>query len=114
MSISRGEEVMRKAIILCTLLLVGTAFVLAQTATPRVTKRQVKQHTRIERGVKSGELTPGETKALERQQGKVAADKAKAKSDGVVTSKERARLTHEQNRASKTIYRLKHNTKTAK
>lgn len=103
---------MRKAIILCTLLLVGTASVLAQTSTPRVTKRQVKEHARIEQGVKSGELTPGETKALKRQQGKIALDKAK--SDGVVTQKERAKLTREQNRTSKTIYRLKHNTKTAK
>jgi hypothetical protein len=105
---------MRKAIILCTLLLVGTASVLAQTSTPRVTKRQVKQHARIEQGVKSGELTPGETKALKRQQGKIALDKAKAKSDGVVTQKERAKLTREQNRASKTVYRLKHNQNTAK
>ena len=105
---------MNKAIILCALLVVGSAFASAQTATPRVTKRQLKQQARIEQGVKSGELTAGETKRLEMQQGKIQRDKAKAKADGVVTPAERAKLAREQNRANRKIYRLKHNDKTAK
>ncbi len=36
----------------------------------------------------------------------------KAKSDGVVTKKERAKLQAEQNKASRTIYRKKHNLRT--
>lgn len=83
----------------------------AQTATPKVTKRQGNQQDRIHQGVKSGELTKGEAAKLEAQQGKIAVDKAKAKSDGVVTAKERAKLRHEQNRASKNIYKKKHNAK---
>jgi hypothetical protein len=105
---------MKKAIVLCALLVLGSAFASAQTATPRVAKRQLKQQARIEQGVKSGELTAGETKRLEREQGKIQADKTKAKSDGVVTPAERAKLAREQNRANRKIYRLKHNDKVAK
>jgi hypothetical protein len=83
----------------------------AQTATPKVTKRQHHQQQRIKQGVKSGELTKGEAARLEAQQGRIAVDKAKAKSDGVVTPKERAKLNREQNRASRNIYRKKHNAK---
>jgi hypothetical protein len=105
---------MKKAILVCMLLAFGIAGASAQTATPRVTKRQVNQQERIANGVKSGELTPRETRRLERQQGKIAADKAKAKSDGVVTPQERAKLTREQNRASRHIYHQKHDAQTAK
>lgn len=106
--------VMKNAILLCALLVLGSAFASAQTATPHVTKRQLKQQARIEQGVKSGELTAGETKRLELQQAKITADKRKAKADGVVTPAERAKLAREQNRASRKIYRLKHNDKVAK
>jgi len=106
--------VMKKAILLCALFVIGSAFASAQTATPRVTKRQLKQQARIEQGVKSGELTAGETKRLEREQGKIQADKRKAKADGVVSPAERAKLAREQNRANRKIYRLKHNEKEAK
>lgn len=84
---------------------------LAQTATPRVAKRQVNQQERIHQGVKSGELTKGEAVRLEAQQAKINRDKKQAKADGVVTPRERAKLAHEQNRASKNIYVKKHNKK---
>jgi hypothetical protein len=105
---------MKATMILCGLLVLGSALASAQTATPRVTKRQLHQQARIEQGVKSGELTAGETKRLEFQQAKIQADKRKAKSDGVVTPAERAKLTREQNRANRKIYRLKHNDNVAK
>lgn len=105
---------MKQLIVLCALIAIAVSSVSAQTATPRVTKRQVQQQARIREGVRSGELTPGETRRLERQQAKIAADKQKAKSDGVVTPKERAKLTHEQNKSSRRIARLKHNGRTAK
>ena len=105
---------MKRVIVLCTLLIVGSAFASAQARTPHVAKRQLKQQARIEQGVKSGELTAGETKRLELQQAKIQSDKRKAKADGVVTPAERAKLAREQNRASRKIYRLKHNEKEAK
>jgi hypothetical protein len=98
--------------VLAVALIGSVAF--AQTATPKVTKRQIHQQQRIKEGVKSGELSKGEAAKLEAQQGKIAVDKAKAKSDGVVTAKERAKLHHEQNKASKNVYRKKHNLKEAK
>lgn len=105
---------MKQAIVLCALLVLGSALASAQTATPRVTKRQLKQQARIEQGAKSGELTAGETKRLELQQAKIQHDKKVAKSDGVVTPAERAKLAREQNHANRKIYRLKHNEKEAK
>ncbi len=105
---------MRNVIILGVVLAVGALSVSAQIATPRVTKRQVHQQARIKEGVKSGELTPGESRRLERQQAKIAVDKAEAKSDGVVTPAERRKIAREQNRASKRIYREKHDAQVRK
>jgi uncharacterized membrane protein YebE (DUF533 family) len=86
----------------------------AQTATPNIDKRQANQEKRIEQGVKSGELTPKEASRLENREAKLQADKEKAKADGVVTKKERAKLQHEANRDSKAIYRQKHDAQKAK
>ena len=105
---------MKRILVLVALVAMGLTSVTAQTATPRATKRQVKQQARINQGVKSGELTPGETRRLERQQVKIQHDKKVAKSDGTVTPAERAKIAREQNRASKRIYRMKHNDKTTK
>lgn len=85
----------------------------AQTSTPRVDQREVNQQNRINQGVASGQLTPKETAKLEAGQAKVDAKEAAAKSDGVVTAKEKARLARAQNRQSRKIYRQKHDAQTA-
>jgi hypothetical protein len=46
---------------------------------------------------------------LENQQDRIERMEDRAKADGVVTRAERARLTHRQNKASRNIYRKKHN-----
>ena len=99
---------------LLMLLAIWCGSALAQTKTPTIDKREHRQQVRIHEGVKSGELTPGETRRLEAQQGKINVDEAKAKSDGVVTARERAKLMKEQNRASRNIYRKKHNARVRK
>lgn len=81
--------------------------------TPVITKRQAKQHARIHQGVKSGELTKGEAAKLRAEQRKIAAEKRVAKADGKVTPAEKRIITKDQNKASRDIYRLKHNKKTA-
>jgi hypothetical protein len=94
-----------------------TAFTQDQPApakTPRVMKRQIKQQARIKEGVKSGELTKGETRRLELEQAKIQHDKKAAKADGQVTPQERRKLTREQNKASRDIRRLKHNERVSK
>jgi len=82
------EEIMRKLIILAAVMMLASGMSFSQTATPKVTKRQVNQQARIREGVKSGELTKKEAVKLEGQQAKISHDKAKAKSDGVVTERE--------------------------
>lgn len=105
---------MKRGVILLAVFAIGATLATAQTATPRVTKRQVQQQARIKEGVKSGELNRRETRRLEREQAKIAVDKAKAKSDGVVTPAERAKLKREQNRASRHVARQKHDAQKKK
>lgn len=81
----------------------------AGTKTPGINKRQQRQHRRIRQGVSSGELTRGETKQVVQQQKEIQQDKKEAKADGTVTKQERAAIHREQNRASRNIYRKKHN-----
>lgn len=81
----------------------------AGTTTPRVDRRQAKQHARIAQGVRSGELTRGEAARLRSGQRQIRRMEHRAKSDGVVTPGERARLTRAQNHESRAIRRLKHN-----
>ena len=81
-------------------------------ATPRIDQRQANQQKRIDQGVASGQLTGREAVRLERREGKIAVNEAKAKADGVVTPAERRRLRGEENRASKAIYRQKHDRQT--
>jgi hypothetical protein len=80
----------------------------SKNATPGINKRQRNQQRRIRQGVKSGELTKHETRRLEREEGKIQADKLQAKSDGKVTKAERKQLHKELNKAIKDIHKQKH------
>lgn len=75
----------------------------------RVANRQVRQTHRIGQGVASGELTAGETRRLAKQQRNIQRTKKRAWSDGTLTRKERVRIEAKQDRASRNIYRKKHN-----
>jgi hypothetical protein len=76
-----------------------------------VGQRRQNQQDRIANGIKSGQLTAGETAKLENQQRginqQVAADR-KA-NGGKLTGGEKAQINHEQNQASRNIYQKKHN-----
>lgn len=76
-----------------------------------INKRQNTQARRIGQGVRSGSLTVRETVRLGKQQVRIQKQKRRYKADGVFTRKERARVQHHQNKASKRIYRLKHNNR---
>lgn len=95
-------------IVLVTLAMAGAAFAQADPATPRVDRREARQQKRINQGVASGQLTPKEAARMEAQQGRIENAEARAKSDGVVTAKERAALAKRQNKASRNIHRNKH------
>jgi len=76
--------------------------------TPRLDQREHNQRGRIHDGVASGELTRPEARRLAAGQAHVRRAEARAKSDGVVTGRERAHLQHEANQQSRRIYRQKH------
>jgi hypothetical protein len=79
------------------------------TYDPRHHQREVRQEARIVHGVASGRLTPWETRALGRDQARISHMEARMSSDGWLNPRKRMRLEREQNRASRHIWRLKHN-----
>jgi hypothetical protein len=93
----------------------------AQTATPAakpdpsVAQRKENQQDRIANGVKSGQLTAGETANLETKEaainGETKADRAA--NGGKLTSAEKTQINQQQNGLSKQIYQDKHNANTA-
>jgi hypothetical protein len=77
-------------------------------------QREENQQDRIAQGVRSGQLTAGETARLENQQQgihrEVAADRQA--NGGHLTGADRRAINQSQNRASRNIYNKKHNGKT--
>ena len=81
---------------------------------PTIAQRKENQQDRIANGVKSGQLTAGETAKLENQQKgihqQVQADRAA--NGGKLTTGEKQQISKEQNKVSKNIYNKKHNART--
>src|SRR5271163_604832 len=79
-----------------------------------VGQRQTNQQQRIAQGVKSGQLTAGETAKLENNQRAInqqtKADRAA--NGGKLTGGEKTQINKEQNQQSKNIYNKKHNART--
>ena len=75
---------------------------------PRVNQHQSNQRDRIAQGVRSGELTRGETRQLAQEQRAIRQKERLYKSDGVLTRDERKDLHLDQKAASKDIYNEKH------
>jgi hypothetical protein len=88
--------------------------VFAQANTPGIDQRQANQERRIDQGVASGQLNARETARLERGQQRIENQETRAKSDGVVTARERAHIQHTQDVQSKRIYRQKHDRQVAR
>ncbi len=95
--------------------------VAAQTsATPAVApppgtihQRKENQQDRIAQGVKSGQLTAGETAHLEHREAKINKEihKDRVANGGKLTPAERRQINRQQNRTSRAIYRKKHNAR---
>ncbi len=86
------------------LLFIGQAI----AGTPILNERQHNQKHRIIQGVKSGELTKKETRRALKGQAQLQRMEYRAKSDGVVTRKERGRLHYKANKESARIAKNKH------
>lgn len=102
--------------LLMILTIFGTfAFIAEESSaqvTPRADRRQRIQSNRIRSGVRSGQVTKTERRSIGRSVRSANRLERRAKSDGKVTWKERARIQHRQNKTSRKIYRTKHNNRT--
>src|ERR1700694_4887821 len=80
----------------------------------KVGQRRENQQDRIAQGIQSGQLTPGETAKLEKQQQginkQVAADRRA--NGGTLNASQKKQINNEQNHASRNIYNKKHNAAT--
>ena len=74
----------------------------------RVDARQDRQQHRIERGVRSGDLTRHEARRLDRGQDRIDRMQHHARADGHVSRGERARIHREVDRQDRRIYRERH------
>jgi len=78
-----------------------------------VDRREARQQERIGEGVESGQLTPGETAHLEKQEQRIdnQIKTERAENGGHLTAAERRQVNREQNRESRRIYAAKHNAR---
>lgn len=94
------------------LAIIATAFLAASLpADQKIAARKENQQDRIAQGVKSGQLTAGETARLETKESlvnkEIRADRAA--NGGKLTGGEKALVNRQQNKMSRAIYRDKHN-----
>jgi hypothetical protein len=84
-------------------------------ADPSIAQRKENQQDRIANGVKSGQLTAGETANLEKREAAINKETRtdRAANGGKLTSAEKAQVNRQQNQVSKQIYADKHNANTA-
>jgi hypothetical protein len=96
------------------ILAIAAAAVLAVTlpADQKIAQRKENQQDRIAQGVKSGQLTAGETAKLETKEARVNKEirADRAANGGKLTGAEKAQVNHQQNKMSRAIYKDKHNS----
>jgi len=80
----------------------------------KIADRKENQQDRIAQGVKSGQLTAGETAHLENKEAKINQETRadRAVNGGRLTNAEKAKVNRQQNRVSNNIYKDKHNNRT--
>jgi hypothetical protein len=78
-----------------------------------INQRKTDQQARIAQGVKSSQLTAGETSRLEHQEAGINREERgmRAQDNGHLTRSDRGTLHQQQNQESRRIYRDKHNGK---
>lgn len=116
----RTTRILLTALAVATL---GAGVASADTPAPRVERRHARQHERIERGVKSGQITRQELRRLRRAEAKLRRTEARLMADRHRLGREahrlgreahrlerkRARLHRQLERQSERIWRFKHN-----
>jgi hypothetical protein len=91
-------------------LMVGTMAVAGLQAS-EIGNREIYQQDRIAQGIYSGQLTGHETARLENREANLNREIARDRfrNGGYLTNGEKGRINHQQNVASRDIYRDKHN-----
>jgi hypothetical protein len=89
-----------------------TAALSAQTS-QEINQRKENQQQRIGQGVKSGQLTAGETAHLEKQESAINHEEKnmRAQDNGHLTGADKSLLNKQQNQESRRIYDDKHNAR---
>jgi hypothetical protein len=110
-----------KLALIATLTLAPAAIFAQTTTTPTpapakpaiINQRKENQQDRIAQGVKSGQLTAGETAHLEHQEAGINKEERgmRAQDNGKLTKQDRKTLNKQQNQESRRIYRNKHNAR---
>ena len=109
-----------KHIALTAALILSPAALLAQTATPtpgrndyNINQRKGTQQQRIGQGVRSGQLTAGETSRLEHQEEGINQEERgmRAQDNGHLTRQDRRTIHKQQNQESRRLYSAKHNAR---
>jgi len=93
-------------------ILAALAAVAPAGAATVIDQRQENQERRIDQGIQSGQLTGPEAERLQRQQNRIETMESKAQADGKVSAAERRKIRRAQNRASRRIWREKHDAQT--
>jgi opacity protein-like surface antigen len=99
---------MKQMLLTVSLFVLMTGVAYAQAETPVIDQRQTNQEQRVDQGIASGRFDEREANRLNNQEGYINQMEEKAKSDGVMTNKERARIVAAQDRAARHIAREKH------
>jgi len=103
-----SEATMTQILLAVSVVVLMTGVAFAGNETPRIDQRQTNQEQRVDQGIASEQLNEREADRLNTQQGHINKMEDKAKSDGVMTKKERARIVAAQDRAARHIAREKH------
>lgn len=99
---------MRKLVALLIPIALTVVMQVNAQSTPRVDHRQHHQNARIRYGVATGELTRREAIKAHCDQRHIRRAERRMKADGHVTYRERRRLHHQQNQASRELRRNTH------
>lgn len=103
-----SETTMKQMLLAVSAVVLMTGVAFAGDETSRIDQRQTNQEQRVDQGIASEQLNEREADRLNAQQGHINKMEEKAKSDGVMTKKERARIVAAQNRAARHLAREKH------
>jgi hypothetical protein len=89
----------------------GTLMAIGVASAGEIAQRKENQQDRIAQGVKSGQLTAGETSRLENKEARINRETRadRAANGGKLTPAEKAQVNRQQNHVSRDIYKDKHN-----